>query len=42
MKLTIKDSSFANPGDSFKSILTISSATGVRDFAGLTCVRGND
>jgi hypothetical protein len=42
IKLTIKDSSFANPGDSFKSILSISSSTGVREFTGLICQRGND
>ena len=42
MKLTIKDSSFANPGDSFKAIFTVSSAAGVKDYTGLTCLRGND
>jgi hypothetical protein len=42
VKLTVKDSSFANPGDNFKAILTVSSAAGVRDFNGLTCVRGQD
>ena len=42
LKLTVKDSSFANPGDSFKAILSISSASGVKDIPGLTCVRGND
>jgi hypothetical protein len=42
MKLTVKDSSFANPGDSFKGILTISSPSGVKDYPGITCVRGND
>lgn len=42
MKVTIKDSSFANPGDSFKAALTISSAAGVKEYPGLTCLRGND
>lgn len=42
MKLTIKDSSFANPGDTFKANFSISSAAGVKDFTGLTCQRGNE
>jgi hypothetical protein len=42
LKLTIKDSSFGNPGDSFKASLQISSAAGIKEFAGLLCVRGND
>lgn len=42
IKVTIKDSSFANPGDSFKALLTISSAAGVKEYTGLTCLRGND
>ncbi len=42
MKLTIKDSSFASPGDSFKAIFTLSSAAGVKDYPGLICLRGND
>jgi hypothetical protein len=42
IKLVIKDSSYANPGDSFKSILTISSPAGVKEYAGLICIRGND
>lgn len=42
LKLTIKDSSFGNPGDSFKASLQVSSAAGIKDFTGLTCIRGND
>lgn len=42
LKLTIKDSSFGNPGDSFKAGLQVSSAAGIKDFSGLTCIRGND
>ncbi len=42
LKLTIKDSSFGNPGDSFKASLQISSAAGIKEFAGLLCVRGNE
>lgn len=41
-KLVVKDSSFANPGDQFKGIVTVSTPTGVREFPGLTCVKGND
>jgi hypothetical protein len=41
-KLTIKDSSFGNPGDSFKATLQISSSAGIKDFTGLNCIRGND
>lgn len=42
MKLVIKDSSFANPGDSFKAVLTVSTPTSVREYAGLSCLKGND
>jgi hypothetical protein len=42
LKLTIKDSSFGNPGDSFKASLQISSAAGIKDFTNLNCIRGND
>lgn len=42
LKLVIKDSSFANPGDSFKAVLSVSTPTGVKEYAGLTCLRGND
>ncbi len=42
IKLTIKDSSFGNPGDSFRGNLQVSSAAGVKDFYGLNCIRGND
>ncbi|MBC7713495.1 MAG: hypothetical protein H7177_09155 [Rhizobacter sp.] len=42
LKLTIKDSSFGNPGDSFASSFQVSSAAGVKDFTGLTCIRGNE
>jgi hypothetical protein len=42
LKLVIKDSSFANPGDSFKSIFTVSSAAGVKEYNGIICIRGND
>lgn len=42
LKLTIKDSSFGNPGDSFKAGLQISSAAGIKEFTGLNCIRGND
>ncbi len=42
IKLIIKDSSFGNPGDSFKSLAQISSSSGIKDFVGLVCVRGND
>jgi hypothetical protein len=42
VKLTIKDSSFGNPGDNFKSDLQVSSAAGIKDYAGLNCIRGND
>ena len=42
LKLVIKDSSFANPGDSFKSTLTVSSPTGIKEYPGIICVRGND
>lgn len=42
VKLTIKDSSFGNPGDSFAASFQVSSASGVRDFGGITCVRGNE
>jgi hypothetical protein len=42
IKLVIKDSSYANPGDSFRSSAQVSSAAGVREFNNLTCVKGND
>ncbi len=42
IKLTIKDSSFGNPGDSFKASVQISSAAGIKEFTGLNCIRGND
>ncbi len=42
VRLTIKDSSFANPGDRFTSSVQVSSAQGVKDYAGLTCIRGNE
>lgn len=42
IKLTIKDSNFGNPGDSFKAQLQISSSVGIKDYPGLVCIRGND
>lgn len=42
LKLVIKDSSFANPGDSFKGILTVSSPSGIKEYPGLICLKGND
>lgn len=42
VKLTIKDSSFGNPGDRFNAGLQISSASGVKDYAGIVCIRGNE
>lgn len=42
IKLTIKDSTFGNPGDSFKASLQISSSAGIKDFSNLNCIRGND
>ena len=42
IKLVIKDSSFGNPGDSFKASAQVSSSAGVKDFSSLVCVRGND
>lgn len=42
LKLTIKDSSFGNPGDRFNAGLQVSSATGVKDFSGIICIRGNE
>lgn len=42
LRLTIKDSSFGNPGDSFKAGLQVSSAAGIKDFTGMVCIRGND
>ena len=42
IKLTIKDSSFGNPGDRFNAGLQVSSAAGVKDFSDITCIRGND
>lgn len=42
VKLTIKDSSYGNPGDSFNAGLQVSSAAGVKDYAGIVCIRGNE
>lgn len=42
IKLTIKDSSFANPGESFVSTLQVSSGAGVKEFTNISCTRGND
>ena len=42
LKLVIKDSTFGNPGDNFKGNLQVSSATGIKEFLGLICIRGND
>lgn len=42
IKLTIKDSTFGNPGDSFKANLQISSSAGIYEYANLNCIRGND
>lgn len=42
IKLTIKDSSYGNPGDAFSANLQLSSSAGVQTHNGLTCVRGND
>lgn len=42
LRLTIKDSSFGNPGDSFKALLQVSSAAGIKEFSNLVCIRGND
>lgn len=42
LRLTIKDSSFGNPGDSFKGTLQVSSAAGIKEFNNLNCIRGND
>lgn len=42
IKLTIKDSSFGNPGDRFKAKLQISTSMGIKDFSDLACIRGND
>ncbi len=42
LKLTISDSSYGNPGDSFKGSFQISSAAGIKDFKGLNCIKGND
>lgn len=42
IKLTIKDSSFGNPGDTFKANLQVSSSAGIKEFTGLNCIRGND
>ena len=42
LKLTIKDSSFGNPGDRFNAGLQVSSSNGVKDFTGLVCIRGNE
>ena len=42
LKLTIKDSSFGSPGDSFLSNLQVSSSNGIKEYQGLNCIRGND
>lgn len=42
LKLVIKDSSFGNPGDSFKASLQVSSSAGIKEFTGLNCIRGNE
>jgi hypothetical protein len=42
MKLIIKDTNFANPGDNFKGIFIISSGSGIREFTGLQCIKGNE
>lgn len=42
IKLTIKDGSFGNPGDSFGAALQVSSAAGIKDFTNINCIRGND
>ena len=42
IKLVIKDSSYANPGDSFRSSVQVSSPAGVREFNNLNCIKGND
>lgn len=42
LRLIIKDSSFGNPGDSFKAMLQVSSAAGIKEFNNLNCIRGND
>ena len=42
VKLLIKDSSYANPGDSFRSSVQVSSSAGVKEFNNLSCVKGND
>lgn len=42
VKMIIKDSSFGNPGDTFKATLQIFSTKGSKDFSGLDCIRGND
>ncbi len=42
IKLTIKDSTFGNPGDSFKAHLQISSSSGINEYTNLNCIRGND
>lgn len=42
LKLTIKDSSFGNPGDNFKAGLQVSSSAGIKEFTNLNCIRGNE
>lgn len=42
LRLTIKDSSFGNPGDNFKATFQVSSAAGIKEFTNLICIRGND
>ena len=42
LKLVIKDSSFANPGDSFKAILYVTTPTIIKEYNSMVCLRGND
>ncbi|MEA9358403.1 hypothetical protein SHI21_19360 [Bacteriovorax sp. PP10] len=42
VKLTIRDASFGNPGDRFNAAFQVSSAAGVKNYAGTVCIRGNE
>lgn len=42
VKLTIKDSNFSHPGERFNSDLQVSSATGIKNYSGLVCIKGNE
>ena len=42
IKLTIKDSHSGDPGDRFYANLQLSSAAGVKNYARIVCVRGNE